>query len=652
MRKLLLILLVLCLLLGNAFAASDEITNLDAQIIVDSNGTCRVMVLAEIRFVTQPTSFVFPLGADAKDITASGASFDHESIDGVKCIVFKNESGFSGTQSFQCTYTLPCTMWENDDGQYFTAKLPEKGWDYPINRFKLSISFPTEITAFPSWQSSYYGDVIDNYLSIQIAENTVTARSNIIFRDHETLTMKLSFAPDAFTLKHLAEKTVPVARLLFLLLYGICIVYWLASLRKGRFITKKNSVFSFQSSAGEVPCQLFGANADLGALIAHWGNLGYILLHRSKRGDFRLEKQMDMGNERSAAERRIFKAIFRSTTYIDVPGPRFLSSVHAELPVLKAHWKHRMFQKQDGRPKVLLWLCLGASFFLSLMIFDTLLDSTAGRVFWMIVLTLLTLPLYWAVQKVVPRYYSPHRWFYLGLGIAATGILFLFASSAECGGFLFFNLLLQLGAGYVTRFGGQRTIPGQEAVGELLSFRKVILHSNKNTAKQPIQHDGQYFYRALPYAEIMGMDSRFLKHFGAVTTESCPWVVDEKSRTASPKEFYELYKELLRSIRSREQSSLLRAFGKNIELTLPRIRPGSGRSSSGRSGSGRSSFGRSRKGGAGSNGAPSGTRNPYRTDTRADARNGASHSHAASGRNAHPRRTQHRANPNRTGRRS
>ena len=628
LRKLLLILICFSLLLGNVFAASDAITNMDAQITVDSNGVCRVTVLAEVRFVNRVTTFLFPLGVDARDITASGASYNTKTVDDVKCVVFENESGFSGTQTFQCSYTLPCTMREISSGQRFTAKLPERGWGYPINRFKLTIFFPTEVTAFPRWQSAYYGDVIDNYLTIQVKENTVTAKSNIIFRDHETLTMDLDFQPNVFTLKHLAEKTVGIDRTIFLILYFICIVYWLFALRTPRGKKQKSPVSLFQYSAGEIPCQLFGEKADIGALIAHWGNLGYVILRRTKSGRFRLEKQMDMENERSAAERRVFRSVFRSSSVVEVPGVRFLSSVNAEAPVLRAHWGNRMFQKKDGGPKLFLYLCLAVGFCFSLMLFDTLLSSTPGRWIWIILLTLLSLPLYRILQQVIPYWYSPNRWIYVGLGLGIAVILFLFASLAGCGGYLFFLILLQLVAGYATRFGGQRTVPGQEMVLEIQSFLRSIARSKPGTAKEMVHRDSQYFYRALPYAEMLGAGNRFRKQFGAVTTDSCPWLIDERKSIRSPQDFYDLYKEFLRLIRSENRGKYLRFIAKNLDLSLPRIRPGTG------SGSSRNT-------------------SSYKSHKRSTPYENSDYQRASKvNRNHSPRRTQHRANPSRTGRRS
>ena len=138
MRKI--CILLLCALLLTSFASAqegDSIQSLEASVTVDSDGACHVSVQAQVYFATAPKQFVFPLGTDADDISAGGAAYEEESFGDVECVVFENSIGFSGTQSFLCTYTLPCNMTEDGAGQYFSLQLPERGFDLPIEKFSL-----------------------------------------------------------------------------------------------------------------------------------------------------------------------------------------------------------------------------------------------------------------------------------------------------------------------------------------------------------------------------------------------------------------------------------------------------------------------------------------------------------------------------------
>ena len=581
MRKLLLTILCIFLLCGCVFAQSAQISELNTRIQVDPNGVRHVTATAVIEFTDPTTSFLFPLGEDAEDIMVTGGSYEIETVNGVKCVLFTNELGFIGRQSFLCSYTLPCTMTESLDSQTFRIKVPERGWEYGINKYSLIVNFPVDISEFPVWESSYYGDEIDNYLRIQIKEGQVQAVSNSSFRDHETVTMSLQFPEDSFILRHLAERTVKVDRVVFFLLLLLCVGYWFLRLKGRIFYRKAEGTLSFLSSAGEIPCQINNELPDLGGLIAHWGNLGYIFLRRTKRGAFRLEKQMDMGNERSSAERRLFQSIFRTINYVDLSGLRFRNAVVTEAPVLRAHWRNRMFKGGMGRPRTLRFLATLSGLAVSVMIYDTLLPANPSRWFWLTLLTALSFPLYWLVQKAVRSWYAFGRWIFLGLGAVSAVILFLPARSAELGLYMFLTLLLQSFCSFVTRFGGKHTPAGDETVGELMNFSRYIAHVKEEDARLILRRDPQYFYRALPYAEILGMDKRFVKYFGGSCTESCPWILDERKDSVGAKEFYEIYKELLVQLRIRNAMQALQSrFGRKPHV--PGSRPTSGRETTAR----------------------------------------------------------------------
>ena len=174
MRRVILVLICLLLLTVSVCAADDEVSSLSSEIVVDSDGTCTVTVTAELQLSSAPEEIVFPLSSDAREISATGGSYDKDTVDGVKCVVFEAANGFSGKQTFVCSYRLPCSVEETEAGQEFTLLLPEKGWTLPINNYYLHVTFLYDVSAQPSWDSAYYGDVADNYLHIQVAENTVT----------------------------------------------------------------------------------------------------------------------------------------------------------------------------------------------------------------------------------------------------------------------------------------------------------------------------------------------------------------------------------------------------------------------------------------------------------------------------------------------
>ncbi len=550
MRKL--CILLLCALLLTSFASaqeSDSIQSLEASVTVDSDGACHVTVQAQVNFTSAPKQFIFPLGADADDISAGGAAYEEESFDGVECIIFENSIGFSGTQSFLCSYTLPCNMTEDASGQYFTLQLPERGFSLSIEKFSLSVTFPTEVTALPTWESAYYSDVIDNYMNIQVLENTVTASSNMVFKDHETLRMELSFAPDSFDLRHLPGQVAPVFQLLFWLLAALSAGYWFFRLRTKLRWVKPLQAVNFEAGAGELPCQLQGELPDMPAMLAHWGDLGYVTVRRTRRGRVIVEKQMDMGNERNAAERRLFDAIFRTGSTCDTQSLRFLDAAKGEAAVLRASWMRRLFEPSSGNPKLLRLFALFAGLFTCILCFDLWLPARASRWVWLPILSLLSAALCLPIQKAVLRWCRRDGKLWLLAGVASAALLLLFASNADCLILMLLALVMQLLCAFATRFGGLRNKVGEELLLEILGLRSFLRRADPDTAKRLQRADSQYFYRMLPYAESLGIGRAFTRRFAGECKTQCRWLRDEASTAHNAKDVAKLYGEIALQIR-------------------------------------------------------------------------------------------------------
>ena len=163
------------LLTGTVFAADAEISSLTTDVTVNDDGSAQVTVTAETVFSAPVQSVRIPLGAGAKNIVLSGWAYRKTTVDGVTCLVVTNDAGFSGKQTFACTYTLPSSVTESASGQSFRLYAPQTGWEFPIDQMTLRVTFPFAVTSVPTWTSGYFDDIIDNYLNIDVTENTVTS---------------------------------------------------------------------------------------------------------------------------------------------------------------------------------------------------------------------------------------------------------------------------------------------------------------------------------------------------------------------------------------------------------------------------------------------------------------------------------------------
>lgn len=549
MRRMLILIFCLFALAGAAWAADAEITALNTDVTVNEDGTAQVTMTSEVEFSAAVQNFQIPLGAGAKDIVLSGWAYKKTTVDGVTCLKLSNEAGFSGRQSFSCTYTLPCGVTETSAGQRFRLYAPQTGWEYAIGSMTLRVAFPAAVTAAPEWTSGYYEDIIDNYLKIDVAENTVTAQSIEALKDHETLRMDVQFPSETFRLGNLPGKTAKLDMLLFFLLLAVAAVYWFFLLRYSLILPRQQQTAGTDCTAGEVPCLLYGAAADPAGVLAHWGNLGYVRIVRSRRGRILLYKQMEMGNERKPAERKFFKAIFRNAEVCDAASQRFRAAAEQMRLSVRKSWLRRLFSPHSGSPLVLRGLGLTAGLAVSLMLFDILLPAGGLRWVFLALLTLIGGSLHFLLQRAVLMVMRRGRRVWLPMGLGALLTLILLGHFAGRGFVVFLDVLMQLFCALTTIFGGKRSQTGQEQARRLLGLRRFLRRADQGTLQRLIYQDPQYFYRMLPFADALGAAGPFVRHLGKLAPETCGWLQDAEDNVRTPEDFYRLYLEMAAAVR-------------------------------------------------------------------------------------------------------
>ena len=561
MRRITIVILSLVLLFAlvvSVSAAENRITSLTQEIVVNEDGTATVTATAVVEFATSPEVFLFPLNSSASNINASGASYSTTSDGGVTYVRFTNSHGFTGSQSFVCSYSLPRDVRVTSDGQRFHICLIEGGWkDYQIDSYSAVLTFPAPVTFRPSLSGSYYVDDIEGYLHIESNENELAISSATPLRDRETLEMSLDFAPGSFSLRHQPGRTTSFNKIAFFVLLAAALAYWFFFLRERPLLPASQQSAAMETTAGEIPCQLYGELPDIAATLAHWGNLGYIAIHRNARGRIILKKRMDMGNERKPAEQKLFAAIFRAGPVCDLQGQRFRSVSGSASSVLRAAWIRRIFTNKSGSPFLLRAIVLLAGFFVCLTVFDVILPARAIRWLLLPILSVFGTLLCYFVQRGADAITRRHLILRLAVGGASALLLFLFASSAGAVSLMLLNLLVQILCVLVTMFGGRHTDFGRDLVCQNLGLRRFLRKLDRDNLHRLNAQDGQFFYRMLPSAEVMGVGRAFAKRFGQWRPEPCIWLTDAMRRPDSAEEFYALYLEITAAIRREEWPQLL-----------------------------------------------------------------------------------------------
>ena len=178
------------------------------------------------------------------------------------------------------------------------------GFDYPIEQLQFSVNLPGTTTQNPSFISGYHQADIEKDLTYSISGGNIAGRSWTTLKDHETLTMYLDATEEMFPQSRANLPEVADVTRLIQICAAVAAVFWLLFLRNWLPIREYPAVAPEGFGAGQLGTVLTKAGADLNLMVFSWAQLGYADLRMDRRGKVYIHKRMDMGNERTAFERK------------------------------------------------------------------------------------------------------------------------------------------------------------------------------------------------------------------------------------------------------------------------------------------------------------------------------------------------------------
>ena len=562
LRRLCILLLAMVLLCGGVFAVESSpeanaatIKSLETEYTIAQDGSCTVLLRADMTFSAGVSKFSLPVPGEAKHLSVSAPNYSTSREGGALLVTLSAPSGLRD-QTVSLSYTLPETVTANDERQLCTLKLllPERAC--AIEKYSTKITLPAEFEEMPQFESGYYGDLIENYLDIEISKGVIQVGSRQAFRDHEALTMTLELPVGYFDLRFLAGKTAQIDVIAFWALLGAGLVWWLVFVRNRLFLPKSVAMPPLAGNAGAVPYLLGGSRADLAGMVMHWASLGYLTVTRTRRGSVYLEKQIDMGAERKSYEVQIFRSLFERREGYTAPCDDY-RMVRERTPLLtRAFWESRIFVPHRGFPIVLRLLGAGCGAALTLLSYDKLMPTQFWRWFAIAPLALLGGLSCWLLQPVSSCFLRrrPERTLLLGLG----GLLFLVLSlqPAKLGLLTAVCVLFQLLIGWILFLGDRRSKSGMRWASELLGLRRYLRRSKPEELQKNLSEDPQYFYRTLPYAEALCTGGSFVQKLRDAELEPCDWLQSERKTPQNAEEFAQLYRAVLDTLREQTDAPL------------------------------------------------------------------------------------------------
>jgi hypothetical protein len=257
-------------------------------------------------------------------------------------------------------------------------------------------------------------------------------------------------------------------------------------------------------------------------MVMSWAQLGYITIHLEKRGRILLQKRMEMGNERSLFEVRVFQMLFGKNRMVDATGAQYAKlclKVARMIPGEKT-----MYSASSGNIKLFRALCCGSHIFAGINVGMNMSSIMAIQILLAVIFAILAAVSAWFIQEAA---YRTHIRGKLPVYVAGAAIV-LWVVLGILAGQVWIPMgsaIVQLLLGYFAAYGGRRSDLGRASAAQILGLRAYMKGIGKEEISRLCNADPDYFFNMVPYALAMGITHPFAKCFAGKKLTPCPYLM-------------------------------------------------------------------------------------------------------------------------------
>ena len=553
MRRSLVVILLFSIILMFAASAGAEsgATSLKYTAVVSSDGSCEVTVLTTLNLENRVDDMKFPVPEGARDVSVNGDRVRTQKSGGVRYVDLSSTvRDLVGQFTFRVDYELDDVIEENEHKQPILVLPMLSGFDYSIAQLELSVTLPGNVPGKPAFTSGYHSSSIEQNLEYTIDGAVITATSLKSLKDQETLSMTLLVDEAMFPDAPIEITDAAFDDVMMIVCGVLALVYWIIFLRCGPVRRREANRPPEGFGAGEAGALLTLRGMDLNLQIFTWARLGYILIQLDRNSRVLLHKRMEMGNERSVFEQKLFKSLFGRGQTVDTTSYRYAALCKKSRKISPE--ARSLISRKSGNPMLFKYLTLGVALFAGVAIGISIGAGAIAQWFWVIVFGAGGLASGWFIQKwaegLLLQDKSP---LWLGMILSALWLLIgLLAGEFLVGLILSLSQLL---AGLMTSFGGRRTHQGRLIQGQVAGLRRYLKTVSQEQRRQICQLEPDYFHNMAPYALALGVDKAFAKRFLKERIDPCPYLTTGMDGHRTAGEWSELFRRALEAMSARER---------------------------------------------------------------------------------------------------
>lgn len=533
MRRLLILILCAMMLTTMVYASStvDSVQNYST---IAADGSCDVTLAVTIYLDSPANGLTFPLPAGSTNVTMNGSSIHtSKSASGLVLADLSSLNGFSGAYSMSFHYTISSVL--KTEEEKLVLELPLlSGFDYPVEYLEFSVTFPSEITAQPSFSSGYLGNSVESLMSWKSSDFTVSGNTTDTLEDKESLVMTMNVTEEMFP----GQLVLPRDGNPEILYMGICtvlaILYWLLMMRCVPIFRQPRTTPPEGITAGEVGSRLSSAGVDLTMMVFSWAQMGYLRIRPDKHDRVWLDKQMDMGNERTEFEVRVFRTLFARHDSVDGTG-----STYAKLcrkAALTVSGAHEMYRRKAGNIQIFRILFCAVSCFSGICYGMNLSHNETVQLLLSILLAIAGFVTGWGIQNGMYRFHIRGKTSQY-IGAVCLLVWIVLGAVAGCIWVGVYAVLAQMVAGFAAAYGGRRSSLGRLQASQILGLRHYLKKVSREELEQIMEGNPDYIFDMLPYAIALGVDSSFARQFGDLEIPQCAYLTAREDRNRSAAEW-------------------------------------------------------------------------------------------------------------------
>lgn len=542
--------LLLLFSMSTMVLAQPSATSMEFSATVQSDGICQITQRMMLYLDAPAENLTFPIPANARDIRVNGSGAS-ATRDGqvLKINLSRFIGSAAGSASITLTYTLPNIV--DTVSGVLTLKLPMLcGFGCPIETMNFSITLPGEITGKPTFTSTYHQTLIEQQMSVSVTGNLIVGNLTTDLMDQDWLTMTLPVTEDLFPQEHPIVWSMDLPEVLMVVFAVLAVLYWVLFLRclPPRQLRRTNAPDGI--TAGDIPAVLTMGKTDLTALVVHWAQLGYILIHMDDTGRVFLHKRMGMGNERSAYENRIFKHLFGKRQIVDGTGLHYAQlcrKVTAGKPGV-----HGLFLRQSGSPYIFRALTAMIGLFAGASAGTILGTDSIFQGLLVFLLSVLGLISAWIIQEGFKFLHLRQKlplWISLGLSVLWLG-LGLLAGEVNVA---IWNVAAQIIGGLAAAYGGRRTELGKQLMAQTLGLRRYMTSVTTEELRRNLNSNPDFYHNLAPFALALGVDSAFSRRFRGFRLPGCPYLTTGMDGHMTASEWSRLLRDAVDALDERQR---------------------------------------------------------------------------------------------------